>query len=316
MAFRGTRGIMGIGTLIIFIATILVAAVAAAVLISTSNVLQQRSLLVGQEARKAITDAVEVVSILAASDYQTETFNNFEVLVRLSPGSDPLQMRNFNLQYISPTYDQAAVLLYDDNETEMQVGSINLTENTTLFDLDGDGIDDWVILVKNVSGTTNEGVRFWLTSLGLNGNWSDDISIGRDISSASGANVTFNLDETAITYDEDIYGYISITGATDTDDVLIPSMNITVEEIPEECDFDLLPPETHYCYNIMNGNDDYVLGNGERFKIYYKVKTENLVGLGEDFMFIFTTEKGRISEARARTPDVIISTKTKLWPLG
>jgi hypothetical protein len=59
-----------------------------------------------------------------------------------------------------------------------------------------------------------------------------------------------------------------------------------------------------------------VLGSGERFKLYYKVKAAHEISIGEDFMFIFATEKGRLSEARARTPDVIVSTKTKLWPLG
>ena len=73
MTSLNKKAVMGIGTLIIFIATILVAAVAAAVLISTSNVLQQRSLLVGQEARKAITDGIEVVSIITASDAATHS---------------------------------------------------------------------------------------------------------------------------------------------------------------------------------------------------------------------------------------------------
>ncbi|MBN1274796.1 hypothetical protein JXA12_00680 [Candidatus Woesearchaeota archaeon] len=312
MSFRATKGIMGIGTLIIFIATILVAAVAAAVLISTSNVLQQRSLLVGQEARKAITDAVEVVSILSASDTTTETFNNFEILVRLSPGSDPLQMRKFNIQYISTNFDQAAELLYSENETTMQLGEINATENATAYDLDDDGIVDYALLFINAFGS-NEGLGFWLSDIG---NWSDLINLGEDLASAGTTNVTLNVHETAITYDGLYYGYVRLVGETDTDDAVAAAVNVTVSDIPDECDFDLLPPEEYYCYKIMNGNDDYVLNSGERFKLLYKLSADNEAELGQDIMFIFTTEKGRISEARIRTPDVVTATKAKLWPLG
>ena len=111
------RGVMGIGTLIIFIAMILVAAVAAAVVISTSNVLQQRSLLVGQEARKSITNAIQVISIMAETNYTTETFNNWEIMIQLSPGSDALQLKTFDLQYISPIFDSGADLLYQDSSS-------------------------------------------------------------------------------------------------------------------------------------------------------------------------------------------------------
>ncbi|MBW2982677.1 hypothetical protein KY327_00060 [Candidatus Woesearchaeota archaeon] len=313
MAFHNKKGIMGIGTLIIFIATILVAAVAAAVLISTSNVLQQRSLLVGQEARKSITNAVDVVSILAASDSSTEQFNNYEILVRLSPGSDSLQMRKFNMQYIAPDFDKAADLIYDDNETVVEIGSaIDTTTNVTVYDMDGDGQDDWVTLVQNVSGS-NEGLSFYFTDLEK---WSDNISLGRDLTNAGTTPITINLGQTPVMIGEEYYGYVTIKGATDADDTINASVNVTVDEIPDECNFELLPPEEYYCYKVMNGNDDYVLGSGERFKLHFKTKEENAVSIGEDIMFIFTTEKGRISEARARTPDVITSTKTKLWPLG
>ena len=311
--FHNKKAIMGIGTLIIFIATILVAAVAAAVLISTSNVLQQRSLLVGQEARKAITDSIEVISILAASDSTDETFNNYEILVRLSPGSDPLQMRKFDLQYIAPDFDTAAQLQYNDNETSMQLGQIDASTNTTVYDLDGDGIDDWVTLVTNVSGTSYAGLRFYLTSLET---WSDNISLRKDLSTAGTTNVTLSLGEQPIVYNEIYYGYVKVSGDTDTDDTIVASVDVNVSEEPSTCSFSLLQPETKYCYKVMNGNDDYVLGGGERFKLYFRTKSTHAATIGQDIMFIFNSEKGRLSEARARTPDVVVSTKTQLWPLG
>lgn len=313
MASLNKKAVMGIGTLIIFIATILVAAVAAAVLISTSNVLQQRSLLVGQEARKAITDGIEIVSIMTASDYVNETFNDFEILVRLSPGSDALQMRKFSLQYIGPSFDEGASLAYDDNQTTAELGAVDTTTNVSVFDLDGDSVTDSVWLVQDAFGTY-EGLRFVLSEAGN----SSLISLGKDLGSAGTTPVSIRLEDTGIFVGEDYYGTVSVDGVTSTDDQIDASVDFTVKEFADltECSFNNLPYETYYCYEIVNGNNDYVLSSGERFKILYRLKTGHELSIGQDFTFIFTTEKGRLSEARARTPDVVTTTKTKLWPLG
>jgi len=94
------------------------------------------------------------------------------------------------------------------------------------------------------------------------------------------------------------------------------SADFVVKETPSECNFQTLQPETKYCYEILNGNNDYVLNNGERFKLLYSLKDENVIPTGDEISFIFTNEKGRMTEANVRTPDVVVSTKTKLWPLG
>jgi len=306
------RGVMGIGTLIIFIAMILVAAVAAAVIISTSNVLQQRSLLVGQEARKSITNAIQVISIMAETNYTTETFNRWEILMQLSPGSDALQMRTFDLEYISGIFDSSADLLYEDpSETPVAFTHVNDTEALSI-DLNSDGIIDYVYLNNSF---THGRLRFNISEVITTGYFvyeiSEWINTSRDLSTTDEV-VYLNL--VPVITSAGIQGYFSAFLNTTGDDTLNGSMSYRLTT--DLCDFARLPAEDKYCYIVMNGNDDYVLSSGERFKLLFQVDRTNEVSTGEDFGFIFISEKGRLTEARARTPDVIVETKAKLWPVG
>ena len=307
------KALMGIGTLIIFIATILVAAVAAAVLISTSSVLQQRSLLVGQEARKGITNGVETVKIMSRSDYLTESFNDFEVSIRLSPGSDALQMKKFDMQFTGPHSDDSASLAYDGNETGTEIAAIDSTGTTDVYDFDEDEVVDTVELIVDAFGNI-EGLQFNLSDVG----GAEIISIGKDLATAGATDVRLNIEDEPIIVDNHVYGVVSIKGYTDANDEIVDAVNVTVKRYAslENCDFDVINPGNEYCFVIMSGNGDYVLGSGERVRLLYKLEESNVLGPGDDFSFIFTTDKGRLLETVARTPDVVTSTKAKLWPLG
>ena len=83
----------GIGTLIIFIALILVAAVAAGVLIQTASSLQSKSLDVGRQSTEKITTDIEVVQVYAHNTNDTSITSgadNVTVVVRLGSGSSPV----------------------------------------------------------------------------------------------------------------------------------------------------------------------------------------------------------------------------------
>jgi len=88
------KGMMGIGTLIIFIAVILVAAVAAAVLVSTSSSLQQKALQTGGQAEEAVATGAEAVSVMATDASSTHAVDYFEVLLRLQAGSESMNLNN------------------------------------------------------------------------------------------------------------------------------------------------------------------------------------------------------------------------------
>ncbi len=298
------RGIMGIGTLIIFIATILVAAVAAAVLISTSNVLQQRSNLVAQDARKGLTNGVTVLSILAESNISTEKFNNFEITLKLSPGSDSLKLQKVAVEYLSRELHSAGELLYPGENNNHTITTAVGTSAVSLgIDLDGDNQDENIILVDSPSGD------YLIINLSKKGS-SDPINFSSQI--ANGDTVT--LEETPITIGETVYGSIEISGTASSDNE-IAANSILIRKVASECAFKFLTPEKYFCFEPIIGDSDYYFENQERLKFYYKVKKANEPSLSEDIMFLIGSQDGRVNEVRARTPDVISFKSVRIWPL-
>ncbi|MCB9358848.1 hypothetical protein H6503_02870 [Candidatus Woesearchaeota archaeon] len=84
------KGEMGMGTLIIFIAMILVAAVAAGVLISTTGTLQNKALSTGKATSAEVGTSMNVVKLYAedGTDQQLEEFTG---ILKLNAGSEPIR---------------------------------------------------------------------------------------------------------------------------------------------------------------------------------------------------------------------------------
>jgi flagellin FlaB len=82
----------GIGTLIVFIAMILVAAIAAGVLIQTATSLQSKALLTGERAKDQISTAVTTLLIYAEDGSSGNSVDYFSLKLKLAPGSDPIQL--------------------------------------------------------------------------------------------------------------------------------------------------------------------------------------------------------------------------------
>lgn len=100
------RGEMGIGTLIIFIAMVLVASVAATVLISTANELQMQAYSTARDALADVSTGFNVISVWgdrgkigeAIDDHRDEDILNaiqtLELKVKLQAGSPPIDLEN------------------------------------------------------------------------------------------------------------------------------------------------------------------------------------------------------------------------------
>jgi flagellin FlaB len=113
------RGLTGIGALVILLAVILIAAVAAAVLVYSQVGLQTKGIFVGRETERAISTGVEVVSILASDGAAGRDLEHFEVVLRLSPGSDDLGLvNNTLLLFNTPTTKQS--LVYNESQGDTQ----------------------------------------------------------------------------------------------------------------------------------------------------------------------------------------------------
>ncbi|MFW6378745.1 MAG: archaellin/type IV pilin N-terminal domain-containing protein [Nanoarchaeota archaeon] len=82
---RSKKAEMGMGTLIIFIAMVLVAAVAASVLITTTGSLQGKALDTGMSSKREIGTNINIIGV---------TYNGTDFLtnVKLAAGSEPIDM--------------------------------------------------------------------------------------------------------------------------------------------------------------------------------------------------------------------------------
>lgn len=99
---RFSKGSIAISALIIFIALVLVAAIAASVLISTGGSLQQKALITGNEVREGISSGFDPVSIRGSDASSTGTphrLTNLYVMGRLPAGASPLSLNNTVLTY-------------------------------------------------------------------------------------------------------------------------------------------------------------------------------------------------------------------------
>lgn len=107
------KGQAGIGTLITFIAMIIVAAITANVLIQSATSLQNQALKTGKAAQEGISTLARVIGVIGY-DGRDNTLEDFEMELKLSPGSNGIDLKKalLSLEHQDGGFD----LTYTDND--------------------------------------------------------------------------------------------------------------------------------------------------------------------------------------------------------
>ncbi|WP_435182798.1 archaellin/type IV pilin N-terminal domain-containing protein [Halobellus sp. EA9] len=171
------RGQVGIGTLIVFIAMVLVAAIAAGVLVNTAGFLQATAEEAGQESVNKVTNRVEVINTHGTVG-SNEDIANITMTVRLAAGSSSVDMNSTSIKYLSgdtvQTLTNASESVSDDGQndgTDTKFRLTKVTDDDGSFGVLNGASDRYEVTIDTVkiepkSGglDTGEQVRLEITS--------------------------------------------------------------------------------------------------------------------------------------------------------
>ena len=119
---RDEKAVVGIGTLIIFIAMVLVAAVAASVIMQTGETLQQRSFAVGKQTIRDVSSGVKIIGITGFTDAEKTKLEYLAIAISPRAGSYDIDLNN-TLLYIM--YNNFTILGLNSEDNDVIAGAVS-----------------------------------------------------------------------------------------------------------------------------------------------------------------------------------------------
>ncbi|MFC6722611.1 archaellin/type IV pilin N-terminal domain-containing protein [Halobacteriaceae archaeon SHR40] len=156
---RNERGQVGIGTLIVFIALVLVAAIAAGVLINTAGFLQTQAEQTGEESSSQVANNINIIGeVGVVSDASNGEINQSKLTVQRSPGSDNVDLTELSIQYVGDNGFENLVHNSSQTDNESSTATYGITQITAESDdaVMTDDADRYQIVIP-FAGTYSDG---------------------------------------------------------------------------------------------------------------------------------------------------------------
>jgi len=302
---------MGIGTLIIFIALLLVAAIASGVLIQSSSTLQEKALMTGTQAEGQIATGIKVVE-LSATDGIDAGLNHFIQIVKLSPGSSDIKLDEILITMNS--FDKSASLRYRGtagtfvnsnsgyntysteevmNHTGAGAINISMKNNFTLTeDYDDDGSDDWLTVTP-------------LGKIAIYFSGGGNYTVPATSVTCSGAQ--HEVSQVTVTANTAEIGEVYIDGDCGRNYFL--TSNLSVNVTPAEIG------KGYFTVQYLQRGANPVVGNlqrGDIVKMYFEAP--KTIGEDEKIRVNFIPKTGSPTLTEFITPEVISTERVYLYP--